>query len=47
MEKGKERNINVQEIHRSVDSYIPPAEDLAHNPGICPDWELNWQPFSL
>ena len=21
--------------------------DLAQNPGMCPDWELNWQPFSL
>ena len=22
-----------------------PTGDLAHNPGMCPDWELNWQPF--
>ena len=21
--------------------------DLDCNPGICPDWELNWQPFGL
>ena len=21
--------------------------DLAHNPGVCPDWESNWQPFGL
>ena len=21
--------------------------DLAHNPGMCPDWESNWQPFGL
>ena len=21
----------------------PPTGYLAHNPGICPDWELNWQ----
>ena len=37
-EKERERNINV---------WFPlvkkaPAGDLAHNPGICPDWELNW-----
>ena len=19
--------------------------DLAHDPGMCPDWESNWQPF--
>ena len=21
--------------------------DLAGNPGMCPDWELNWGPFGL
>ena len=26
-------------------SHIPPTEDLAHNPGMCPDWESNWRPF--
>ena len=28
-------------------SHTPPTGDLAHNPGICPDWEVNWQPFGL
>ena len=23
----------------------PPTGDLTHNPGMCPDWELNWSPF--
>ena len=23
-----------------------PTEDLAHNPGMCPDWGSNGQPFS-
>ena len=23
----------------------PLTGDLACNPGMCPDWELNWQPF--
>ena len=23
------------------------GHDLAHNPGVCPDWELNWRPFGL
>ena len=22
-----------------------PTGDLAHNPGICPDWKSNWRPF--
>ena len=30
-----------------VASYVPFTGDLAHNPGICPDWELNQQPFDL
>ena len=28
-----------------VGSRVPPTGDLVHNPGMCPDWELNWQPF--
>ena len=24
-----------------------PAGDLSLNPGLCPDWELNWRPFDL
>ena len=24
-----------------------PTGNLAHNPGMCPDWELNQQPFGL
>ena len=24
-----------------------PTGDLAHNPGLCPDWESNWLPFGL
>ena len=44
-ERGREgeredRNINVRE------NVIPPARDLAQNPGKCPDWEANQQPFS-
>ena len=29
-----------------VVSHVPPNEDLACNPGMCPDWESNWRPFS-
>ena len=42
---GEERNISVWEIHWSVASHAPPARDLASNPGMCPDRELNQQPF--
>ena len=44
--REKERNINVWEVHHLVASHIPSTGQLAHNPGMCPDWELNWQPFS-
>ena len=27
-----------------VASHVPPSGDLAHNPGMCPDWESNQQP---
>ena len=30
-----------------VASCVPPTGDLACNPGMCPDWESNWQPFGL
>ena len=36
MEKERERNINVW-----LPLVQPPTGDLAHNPGMCPDWELN------
>ena len=28
-----------------VASHAAPAEDLACNPGMCPDWESNQRPF--
>ena len=46
-EKEGERNINVQEIHHLVSSCMPPTGDLAHSPGMCPDWKSNRQPFGL
>ena len=46
-EREGERNISVQEIHQLVASCTPPTGDLACNPGMCPDWELNQRPFGL
>ena len=37
----------MQEEHQLVASHTPPTGDLAHNPGMCPDRESNWRPFSL
>ena len=28
-----------------VVSHVPPTGDLAHDPGMCPDWESNRWPF--
>ena len=44
-EKEKERNISVREIHQSVASCPPSAGDLARNPDMCPDQELNKRPL--
>ena len=30
-----------------VASRVPPTGDLACNPGMCPDWELNARPFAF
>ena len=45
-EKERERNFSVQEKQCPlVASHMPPTGDLAHNPGMCPDWESNQWPF--
>ena len=46
LETGKEgeregEKHDVGEKQRSVASLTPPARDLAHNPGMCPDREAN------
>ena len=30
-----------------ITSHMPPTGDLAHNPGMCPDWGSNQRPFAL
>ena len=34
------------EKHCVIMSRTPPTGDLAHSSGMCPDWELDQQPFS-
>ena len=45
-EKERERNISVR-LPLTCPSLgtWPPTGDLAHNPGMCPDWEWNQRPF--
>ena len=44
-QKGMEKE---GEKHECVDaSRMPPTGDLTCNPGMCPDWESNQQPFGL
>ena len=44
-EEEREGNIDVQEKHGLVASHKLPTWDLAHNPGMCSDQELNQQCF--
>ena len=43
--EGEERE--GEERQCVVTSHVPPTGDLACNPGMCPNWELNWWPFGL
>ena len=40
---GREEEGEKQQ--RVVASHMGATGDQACNPGMCPDWELNWQPF--
>ena len=44
-EKGMEGERKGEKHQCVVASHVPPTGDLAHNPGTCPDWESNQQPF--
>ena len=46
-ERGGEEEREGEKHPGVVASCMPPAGDLAHNPGMCPDWEWNQQPFGL
>ena len=45
LERGREREREGENHQCVVAPHGPPTGDLDHNPGLCPDWELNWQPF--
>ena len=44
LERGREREREGEKHQCVVASHTQPG-DLACNPGMCPDWELNPQPF--
>ena len=39
--RGREGEREGEKHQYVVTSHVPPTGDLAHNPGVCPDWELN------
>ena len=45
-QRGREGEREGEKHQCVVASHMPPTGDLASNPDMCPDWELNWQPFS-
>ena len=47
LERGKGKEKQGDKHQCVVASHVPPIGDLAHNPGMFPDWESNQQPFGL
>ena len=43
-ERGREGERGGVKHQYVVPSHAPPTRDMACNPGMCPDWELNRQP---
>ena len=46
-ERGIEGKREGEKHQCAVASHVPLAGDLAHSPGMCPDWESNQPPFTL
>ena len=44
-ERERERERQGEKHQCVVASHTSPAGDLTCNPGMCPDWESNQQPF--
>ena len=47
LERGREGEREGEKPRCGVASPIPSTGDLAHNPGMCPDWDSNQRPFDL
>ena len=47
LERGEGREKEGEKHQWVVASHMPPTGDLACNPGMCPDWELNQRSFAL
>ena len=47
LERGREGEREGKKPQCVVASYTLPTGGLAHNPGMCPAWELNQRPFGL
>ena len=45
--RGREGEREGEKCQCVVASHTPPTGDLAHNPGMCPDWESNQGHFGL
>ena len=46
-QRGREGEREGEKHQCVVASHVPPTGDLAYDPGMCPDWESNQQPFGL
>ena len=46
-ERGREGERKGERHQGVAASHMPPTRDLAHDPGMCPDWESNQRPFGL
>ena len=47
LERRKKGEREGEKHQYVVASCVPPTGNLAHNPSMCPDWELNQQPVGL
>ena len=47
IESGEEGEREGEKHQCVVASRVPPTGDLAHNPGMCPDWESNRRPLGF
>ena len=45
LERGEGKEKKEEKHQCVVASRAPPTGDLAHNPGMCSDWELNRDPL--